>query len=68
MKHHDALTYAGTRLAFHTHDLGKQSPDLFGGVAFVEETSRLNREAASALGEPCLLAYDETLKLLRRNA
>ena len=66
MKHEDALAFAGTRLAFHTFQAAKEPADAFGGLGYVETTAQLNREAAEALGKPCLDAYEGTLHILNR--
>lgn len=69
MRQSDALTFVGTRLAFHSFEADRaprdvpREPDF---QRFVEECRRLNREACEALGEACLTAYDQTVHILTR--
>lgn len=61
MTREEAEAFAGTRLAQHTARAFHKEKD---GL-YYKNVARLNREAAEALGQRALFAYEELLRLQR---
>lgn len=68
MRQSEALTFVGTRLAFHSFNVDTFPPRPVpydpAYEEFIKTSRRLNREACEVLGKECLKAYDETVHIL----